>query len=41
MGITLRWSFRNWNGDIDWIDLTKARNRWWAVVKAVMNLRIP
>jgi hypothetical protein len=25
---------------MDWIDLAQDRDRWWAVVKAVMNLRI-
>jgi hypothetical protein len=39
MGI-LRWSFRKWTGGMDWIDLAQDRKRWWAVVKAVMNLRI-
>ena len=28
-------------GGIDWIDLAQNRNRWWAVVNAVINLRIP
>ena len=27
-------------GDIDWIDLAQDRDRCWAVVNAVMNLRI-
>jgi hypothetical protein len=26
---------------VDWIDLTMNRDRWRAVVKAVMNLRVP
>jgi hypothetical protein len=29
-----------WVG-MDWIDLAKDRNRWLALVNAVMNLRIP
>ena len=30
-----------WGGCMDWIDLAEDRGRWRAVVKAVMNLRIP
>jgi len=25
-------------GGVDWIDLAQDRNRWWALVKVVMNL---
>jgi len=28
-------------GGMDWIDLAKHRDRWRALVKAVMNLRVP
>jgi hypothetical protein len=28
-------------GDMDWIELAQNRDRWWALVNAVMNLRIP
>jgi hypothetical protein len=27
--------------DMDWIDLAEERDRWWALVNAVMNLRVP
>ena len=27
-------------GGMDWIDLAQERDRWWALVNAVMNLRV-
>ena len=41
--ITLRWISRKWDGGggTDWIYLAKDRDRWRALVKAVMNLRDP
>jgi hypothetical protein len=26
---------------MDWVDMAEDTNRWWALVNAVMNLRVP
>jgi len=28
-------------GGVDWIDLAQDRDRWWALLNAVMKLRVP
>jgi hypothetical protein len=28
-------------GDTHWIELAQDREKWWALVNAVMNLRVP
>ena len=28
-------------GGMDWIELSEDRKRWWTLVTAVMNLRVP
>jgi hypothetical protein len=38
--IILRWIFRKWDGGMNWIDLARDKDRWWAVLKAVMNLLV-
>ena len=40
--IILIWIFRKWNGGgMDWIVLTQERDRWRALVDAVMKIRVP
>jgi hypothetical protein len=38
--ITWKLIFKKWDGGTDWIDLAQDRDRWRALLNAVMNLRV-
>jgi hypothetical protein len=39
--IMLKWTFKNSDGRIDWIDLAQDWDRWRAIVNTMMNLQVP
>jgi len=39
--VILKWILKKWYGEHEnWCCMFQARNRWWALVNAVMNLRV-
>ena len=38
--IILKWILKKQNGDVEWTDVTKDRDKWRAFVNTVMNLRL-
>jgi hypothetical protein len=39
--IILKWNLTKWDGGFDWIALAQDREKWRAVLHAVINLRFP
>jgi hypothetical protein len=39
--IILNWILEKWMEGMDWLHLAQDKERWRAVVNAVMNLRVP
>jgi hypothetical protein len=37
----IKMDLQEWDGGMDWIDLAQDRDRWRALLKAVMNLLVP
>jgi hypothetical protein len=37
----IKWIIKKWNGGMDWMDLARDKDRWQALVNAVMNLLVP
>jgi len=37
----IKWIFKKWDGGMNWIDLVKYKDKWWALVNTKMNLRLP
>jgi len=40
-GKILKWIFRKWDADMNWIDVAQDKDRWRVVVIALVNLFFP
>jgi hypothetical protein len=39
--IVLKWIFKKWDEDVDWIGLPQDTDKWRDILNAAMNLRVP
>jgi hypothetical protein len=39
--IILKWIFKKWGGDMDWVEVAQDTDRWRALVNVVMDLGVP
>lgn len=37
----LKWFFKQWDGDVDWVYLAQDKQRWRAPANAIMNFLVP
>ena len=39
--VILKWILNTWDGNMDWTELARDRERWKALFKKVMSLQVP